>query len=59
MLIRHDFFVGEIDEETDLFLTIVAIAMSLVIVVISCYTCYYGLIKPQYRKFKVKFAKSQ
>ena len=59
MLIRHNFYVGEIEEETDLFLTIVAIVMSLVIVIISCYSCYYGLIKPQYKKLKVKFAKSQ
>lgn len=59
VLIKHDFFVGEIEEETDLFLTIVAIAMSLVIIVISCYSCYYGLIKPQYKKLKVRFAKSQ
>ena len=46
VLIRHNFIVGEIDEETDLFLTLVALAMSIIIVVISCYSCYYGLIKP-------------
>ena len=51
--------VGEIDEETDLILTIFAIILSIVIVFDSLYFCYYGVIKPQCKKLKNKFGKTQ
>ena len=45
-LIQHQFMIGEIEEETSIILTIIAIILSIVILVVSCYFCYYGLIKP-------------
>ena len=58
VLLQYDFLVGEIEEETDIFLTIISILLSIIVVVVSSYLCYYGLILPQFRNLKSKLNKA-
>lgn len=58
VLLQYDFFIGEIDEETDIMLTMVSIILSIIVLISSTYFCYYGLIKPQLYNLKAKFSKN-
>ena len=54
VLLSHDFIVGVIDEETDIFLTLVAIVMSIAITVASLWFCFFGVLKPYYLILRAK-----
>jgi len=56
-LLSHDFIVGVIDEETDMFLTLIAIVMSTAITVAILWVCFFGVIKPYFLMLKAKFEK--
>ena len=56
---QHRFVVGEINEEADIFLTVVSLILSVVALVAGSWFCFYGLLKPCCKMLQKKLIKDE